>query len=78
MEEERDHQKEYQDLLIQMTTITAQLAQIVCDIADIKSTLKFDYVQRAEFLPVRNLIYGAVAMILTAVVGALIALVVTH
>lgn len=73
-----DHQQEYQDLLVQMTTISAQLAQVICDVAELRTTLKTDVVTRSEFMPVRVIVYGGVGMILTAVLGALIALVVTH
>ncbi len=35
-----------------------------------------NYVTRAEFEPVRNLVYGLVGLLLTGVVGAMIALIV--
>lgn len=42
-------------------------------------TLKVDnnYVTKEEFMPVKSIVYGMVTLILIAVMGALIALVVT-
>ena len=77
-EYEESHNKEYQELLIQLTTINGQMSRLVCDVSELKLQMKTDYVERKEFEPVRNIVYGAVALILTAVIGALIALVVTH
>jgi tetrahydromethanopterin S-methyltransferase subunit B len=75
-EHEESQRKEYQELLVQMTSINGQMTRLVCDVADLRTQLKNDYVHRREFVPVRNIVYGAVALILTAVFGALIALVV--
>lgn len=67
-------------------TLTTQLARIAerqramqADIADLKEFIKAlgeHYVTHAEFWPVRSLVYGFAAIILTAVAGALIALIV--
>ena len=48
------------------------------DIASINEKLDNKYVTKTEFEPVRNLVYGLVAIILVAVVGALIALVIIN
>lgn len=37
-----------------------------------------DFVRRAEFLPIQRLVYGVVGLIMTAVVAALVSLVVTQ
>lgn len=42
---------------------------------DIK-VIKDDFVKKEEFKPIKNLVYGLVSLILTGVVGALLALVV--
>jgi hypothetical protein len=70
--------KEYQELVIQFTTLNGTLSRLVCDVAELKTQMKTDYVNRREFEPVRNIVYGAVGLILMAVLGALIALVVQH
>jgi len=62
--------------MAEQTNIELKLDYIQRDVADIKSQLKQDYVKHDEFTPVRNIVYGQVALILTAVIGALIALVV--
>jgi ABC-type uncharacterized transport system ATPase subunit len=59
--------------------IEATLEFIKRDIGEIKSAMKEireDFITRAEFEPVKRIVYGMVTLILTAVVGALIALVV--
>jgi hypothetical protein len=75
-EHEEAQRREYQELLVQLTAMNGRLTRLVCDVAELKAQLKTDYVHRREFLPVRNIVYGAVALILTAVFGALIALVI--
>lgn len=58
-----------------MTTleyIKRDIKEIKADIKEIKE----DYVSQAEFKPVKSLVYGLVSLTLTAVVGALLALVV--
>lgn len=56
--------------------LNVKLDYIQRDIKDIKDSLKSDYVKKDEFLPVKNIVYGMVGMILVAVVGALITLVI--
>lgn len=49
------------------------------DITEIKQAIKDgknDFVSRAEFAPIRQIVYGLVGLILTAVVGALLALII--
>lgn len=60
-----------QNLAIVMTRIE----DIKNDIKEIKETLKQDYVTRAEFGPVKTLVFGLVGLLLTGVVGALLTLV---
>lgn len=55
------------------------------DILDVKTEIKSDiaeikrsFVLKAEFLPVKTIVYGLVAIILVAVVGAVVTLVVTN
>lgn len=52
--------------------IQRDIEEIKGDIKDMKE----DYITQAEFKPVKSLVYGLVSLTLTAVVGALLALVV--
>lgn len=55
------------------------IAHIKEDISEIKASfkeIKALYLTKDEFSPVRNIVYGMVALILVAVVGAIVALVV--
>jgi len=59
--------------------IKIELKYIRRDLDEIKANfnlLSKRYVTKDEFAPVKNIVYGLVALILTAVVGALITLVV--
>ena len=64
------------ELLIKLST---QLDNLVDDVRELKKGLgdmKSKFVTKEEFEPIKRLVYGAVGLILVAVVGALIALVV--
>ena len=64
------------DERITLATLKTDLEYIKRDIADIKSVLKADYVTRDEFSPIKSIVYGLVGIVLTSVIGALVALVV--
>lgn len=53
-----------------------QIRQLRQDVTDIKNKLYADYVTKDEFDPIKKLVYGVVAIVLTGVMGALLALVV--
>jgi len=55
--------------------MTVKLDWIQKDISDIKEKLEKDYVTRQEFNPVKNVVYGMVATLLLAVLGAIVTLV---
>lgn len=60
-------------------TISTTLKYIQRDIEEIKNDIKDmkeDYVSQAEFKPVRTIVYSLVGLTLTAVVTALLALVI--
>ena len=59
------------------TLIKNDIEYIKVDVEDINIKLDSHYVTRAEFDPVRNIVYGMVGVILLAVIGALITLVIT-
>jgi hypothetical protein len=58
--------------------IITSIKYIQRDIAEINHKLDDKYVTKETFEPVRNVVYGLVALILIAVVGAIVALVVVN
>lgn len=56
--------------------IKNDIGYIKDDIKEIKSQINSNYVTKDQFEPVRRLVYGMVGIILTAVIVALVALVV--
>lgn len=56
--------------------IAKDLEFIKAEVSDIKQDIQGHFVTREEWEPVKKIVYGLVAMILTAVVGALIGLVI--
>ena len=59
----------------QLAVMANDLSYIKGDIKVIKEELEGKYVTHDQFEPIRRLVYGSVAVILTAVLGAIIALV---
>ena len=59
-----------------IAVIKSQLADIKDDVRDIKIKLENDYITRQEFDPYKRIIQGLVALILTAVIGAVLALII--
>lgn len=69
----------------ELETYLARIAErqdaIRNDIAEMKIYIKAQqdlFVTQAEFMPVRNIVYGAVGLVLATVVTALVALVITN
>lgn len=60
----------------QQTGVEVKLEFIIKELDEIKAKLEKNYVSQEEFKPVRNLAYGMVTVILTAVIGSLIALII--
>lgn len=65
-----------------MTSISSQLATLIAnsenmtdDIDEIKENLQKQYVTKDQFDPVRNLVYGVVALLLTGFMGTLVTIV---
>jgi len=61
---------------ITIAKMATDLEYIKRDISDIKAKMRDDYVTHAEFAPVKQVVFGLVAVILLAVVGAIVALVI--
>lgn len=60
----------------QQTGVEVKLEFIIKELDEIKAKLEKNYVSQEEFKPVRNLAYGMVTVILTTVIGSLIALII--
>jgi hypothetical protein len=60
---------------VTMARIDERLKAVQVDVIEVKALIKSDYVTRTEFEPVKKIVYGMVALILTAVLGALVGLV---
>lgn len=58
-----------------LAEIKKDIEYIKCDVKEIKGKMEQDYVTQEEFKPIRNIVYGMVTMTLTAVVGALLTLI---
>ncbi len=58
-----------------IAVILSKVTRIEEDIKDVNDKLESNYVTQDQFEPVKNIVYGMVASILLAVVGAIIALV---
>jgi hypothetical protein len=66
-----------------LNVLSEQLAVLVNEVKNVKENVEAvkqlierKYVTQLEFLPIRNLVYGLIGLILTAVVGGLLSLVV--
>lgn len=55
--------------------MTQDMGYIKDDIKEIKDIINFRYVSKEEFDPIKKIVYGVVGLLLTAVVVALVALV---
>ena len=72
--EVRRHPDTYQNMLVSHSKNLKEY--IKEEIKDIKSEMGI-YVTRTEFEPIKKIVYGAVGIILMAVVGGLISLIIT-
>ena len=61
---------------VQIAVMATNVENIKNDVKDIKDKLQNDYVSQTEFKPIRNIVYGMVGLILTAVIIALVSLVI--
>ena len=61
---------------VELAVMANDVRRIKTDVIEIKQRLDSKYVTKEEFDPVKKLVYGIVALILTAVVGALLGMVI--
>lgn len=59
-----------------LKVIANEMKHISKDVTEIKDTLRASYVSKDEFEPIKRLVYGLVGLILTAVVVAVLGLVI--
>jgi len=72
----KDNVKEFNQMGISLAVILNKVDRIETDVKGITTKLDADYVTQDQFEPVKKIVYGMVATILLAVVGAVVALVV--
>lgn len=61
-----------QSLEVKVAVIDEKIDNLTEGVKNINATLGKDYVTNDRFTPVRNLVYGMVFLILTAVIGAIL------
>lgn len=64
------------EIITKMAVMANDIEYIKKSLTKIDTKLEGEYVTKTEFDPVKRIVYGLVAIVLTAVVGALVALVV--
>jgi len=75
--------KIYQSVKLKMTGVEEVKIAVICnDMEYVKKTLEkidrrleLDYITKTEFEPIKKIVYGLVMLVLTAVVGAIVSLV---
>lgn len=60
---------------VQAAVMANDISYIKAEVTEIKNKLEADYVTRQELDPIKKIVYGIVALVLTAVVGGVLALV---
>lgn len=61
---------------IKLAILQTDMAYIKEKLNDIDQKVSSGYVSKEEFEPIKKIVYGVVSLILTAVIGAIVALVV--
>lgn len=56
--------------------IKSEMSDVKSALSSMQQSYQQEFITRAEFAPVRQIVYGLVALILVAVVGALLTLVI--
>jgi hypothetical protein len=60
----------------EIALIAQDIKYIKDDVQEIKGKLEKNYITREEFDPIKKIVYGIVGLVLTGVLGALLALVI--
>lgn len=67
--------KNKEDQITSLAIIGKDIEYIKISMTEIKNQLEADYVRKGEFDPVKKIVYGLVALLLTGVVSAMLVLV---
>jgi hypothetical protein len=62
---------------VTLAVIQNDISYIKQEVHDIKVMVQEQYVTKAEFEPIKKIVYGLVSIILIAVVGAIVSLVIS-
>jgi hypothetical protein len=74
----REVQDESTENAVNLAIIATDIKYIKQEVRDISDRLDKDYVTQDEFDPVKRIVYGMVSVVLLAVLGAVVALVLTR
>jgi hypothetical protein len=61
---------------VKLAIIQTDISYIKGEVLEIKNLVKEQYITKAEFEPVKRLVYGLVSIVLTGVIGAILYLVI--
>ncbi len=64
------------DDAVQLAVLVEQNKNIIQDLSEVKELIQTKYVTREEFKPVKQIVFGMIGVILTAILVSLIAMVV--
>lgn len=69
-------ERKINDFLRDQAVMKNDLEYIKKNIDDLKGQISQNYISRAEFEPIKKIVYGMVALVLTSVFGAILALII--
>lgn len=69
------HEEDDMDLRISLARVEEKLNGVVELLRNLDKDVKYNYVRRAEFEPVKKAVYGLISCILIAVVGGMLGLI---
>ncbi|RLC99122.1 MAG: hypothetical protein DRI46_10025 [Chloroflexi bacterium] len=71
-----DDEKQQTEVLVELARQRVILERMQRDLRELKKESREQYVTKAQFEPIQNLVYGMVGLVLVAVITALLAIVV--
>lgn len=66
------------DVAVAIVEIQTKMTYMQSDLKEIKVSLREKYVTKTEYEPVKKIVYGMISLVLTAVLGAVLGLVVIN
>jgi hypothetical protein len=61
---------------VTQAVLATKIDFLTTEVKELKGLVRSNYITKADFDPVRRIVYGMVALVLTAVIGALIGLII--